>query len=461
MNGYLNVFTSLRSGSRLVFFGRIRGLSSLLLAVVSGLMATVPGQVATAADWPTFRGSDRTAVSKDGGLLKSWPAEGPPLVWKSEGTGRGYSSLAIAGNYLYTMGDGIAAAEDKDEYLLCFELSSGSLVWKTKSGPPWMDRQPNWGSPRSTPTVDGDRVYAVTAEGALLCCDAATGKEHWRKNLKADFGGKKDDGWGYSESVLIDGDQLVCTPGGEKTTMAALDKRTGEVKWTVVRPGDRGAGHSSIVIATIGGTRVYVQVTGGGPLGVRATDGELLWSYPIDKTTAVIPTPIIRDDLVFFSAGYRRGGAFLRQVPDGPGGVKIEEIYGLKPELGNKHGGVVLVGEHVFGDSEDSGIPFCAELATGKVLWKKRGSGKGSAAMAAADGHLYIQFADGTVALAKAQAEDYVEVGSFKAPGSGERPSWAHPVILDGRLFVREHNVILCYDVRDKRVASNVTGLDR
>jgi outer membrane protein assembly factor BamB len=412
-------------------------------------MATSP-----AADWPTFRGNDRLALSPDTGLLSEWPSGGPPLVWKAEGTGRGYSSLAIAGGRIYTLGDGIAAAEDTDEYLMCLDGRDGSLVWKTKTGPAWMDRQPSWGSPRSTPTVDGDRVYAVTAEGKLICCASATGQEIWQKNLNSDLGGKKDDGWGYSESVLIDGEHLICTPGGEKTTMAALNKRTGDVVWTTTRPKDRGAGHASAAVAEIGGTRLYVQVTGGGPLGVRASDGKLLWTYDIGKTTAVIPTPIVRGDLVFFSAGYGRGGALLRQSPDGSGGVKIDEIYPLKPELGNKHGGVVLIGEYVYADSEDLGVPFCAELSTGEVKWKKRGSGKGSAAMVAADGHLYVQFADGTAALVKASPEEYTEVSSFKTPGSGERPSWSHPVIVDGRLYLREHNVILCYDVRAKEIAT-------
>jgi outer membrane protein assembly factor BamB len=414
------------------------------------LALTLCASTAAAGDWPTFRGSDRTAISRDVGLLPSWPEEGPPLVWKAEGTGRGYSSMAIAGDRLYTLGDGIAAAEDKDEYLLCFELATGKLVWKSKTGPAWMDRQPNWGSSRSTPTVDGDRVYGLTAEGTLVCCDTAMGSEIWRKNLKRDFGGVKADGWGYSESVLVDGEQLVCTPGGQQTTMTALDKHTGEPIWKMTQEGNKGAGHASIVPANIAGTAVYVQMTGSGAIGVRAADGKLLWSYPIPRTTAVIPTPIVRGDLVFIDAGYKCGGALLKQSPAANGEVEIEEVYPLKAELANKHGGVVLVGDHVYGDSEDSGVPFCAELASGKLLWKKRGSGKGSAAMVAADGHLYVQFANGKVALVEANPEAYREVSSFQTPGSGERPSWSHPVILDGRLYVREHDVILCYDVRAK-----------
>jgi outer membrane protein assembly factor BamB len=195
---------------------------------------------------------------------------------------------------------------------------------------------------------------------------------------------------------------------------------------------------------------VYVQSTGSGPLGVRAEDGKVLWTYDIDRTTAVIPTPIVRDDLVFFTAGYKRGGALLRQVPAGAGEVEIEEIYPLKTELANKHGGVVLVGEYVYGDSDSSGIPFCAELMTGDIKWKQRGSGRGSVAVAAADGRLYLRFTDGMMVLVKATPESYAEVGKFKIPESGERPSWAHPVIAEGKLYLREGDAVLCYDVRAK-----------
>jgi hypothetical protein len=192
---------------------------------------------------------------------------------------------------------------------------------------------------------------------------------------------------------------------------------------------------------------VYIQTTAGGALGVDAAQGRLLWTYPIDKTVAVIPTPIVRDDLVFFSAGYKRGGALLRQVPGPGGGVTVEEVYGLVPDLANKHGGIVLVGDHLYGDSDDKGIPFCAELGSGKLAWKQRGSGKGSAAILAADGHLYVRYASGMLALVKADPVGYAEVASFQVPGSGDRPSWAHPVILDGRLYLREGDEILCYDV--------------
>lgn len=405
------------------------------------------------ADWPTFRGADRTAVSKEQGLLQEWPADGPPLAWKAVGAGRGYSSLAIADGKVYTLGDGLSTVDDKDEYLQCYNADDGKLIWKTKTGTPWNQGQPNWQSSRSTPTVDGDRVYVLSPLGVLVCCDSGTGAEQWRKDFKADFGGKKAtrDSWGYSESVLIDGDKLVCTPGGEETTMAALNKVTGALLWKAVSPGDRGAGHASIVISEVGGEKVYVQSTGSGPMGVRASDGKLLWQYPVDQTTAIIPTPIVRGDLVFFVAGYGRGGALLQQVPGADGAVVIKEIYPVKPHLANKHGGVVLVGDYLYGDSDDKGLPYCAELMTGELKWpKKRPSGNGSASVVAADGRLYIRFASGKMVLAELDPADYVEVGSFQVPGSGDRPSWSHPVIDGGRLYLREGDEILCYDIRRK-----------
>jgi len=412
---------------------------ALSLAVTSGL----------AADWPTFRGADRTAVAPDTDLLEAWPAEGPKLVWETKGAGRGYASPAIAGDRIFTLGDGLSTAADTDEYLSCFDRKTGKQLWKTKTGGPWTNGQESWQSSRSTPTVDGGMVYVLTPFGQLVACLVKDGSEVFRVDLTKQFGGTKGDSWGYSESVTIDGDKLVCTPGGPQATMAALDKKSGRPLWSCAVPNDPGAGHASIVIAELGPRRIYVTTTAGGAIGVDAKTGKLLWTYPIEKTTAVIPTPIVKGDLVFFSAGYRRGGALLRQVAAG-GEVKVEEVYPLNPDLANKHGGIVLVGDHLYGDSDDKGIPFCAELMTGKIVWKERGSGKNSACVVAGDGHVYVKFSDGTLALVKADPAGYREVSAFQVPGSGDRPSWAHAVILDGLLYLREGDAILCYDIRSR-----------
>lgn len=397
------------------------------------------------ANWPTFRGAQRTGVSPETGLLADWPSQGPKLVWETEGCGRGYASIAVDDNRLYTLGDGLLSESNKDEYMSCFDRESGKRIWRTKTGPAWNQGPDNWQSSRSTPTVDEDRVYVITPFGKLICLNT-NGKELWKIDLKKEFQGKKADNWGYSESVLIDGDHLICTPGGIKNTMVALDKKTGKLKWSTVREGDRGAGHASIVIANVGSTKVYVQTTGSGALGVRASDGKLLWSYAIDRTTAVIPTPIVRDDLVFFSAGYKRGGALLKQVASN-GKVDIEEIYGLNPNLANKHGGIILMGDYLFGDSDDKGLPFCADLMTGEIKWKSRGAGKKSASVIGADGHVYVRYSNGIMTLVKADPDSFQEVANFKIPGSGDRPSWAHPVIVGGRLYLREDDKILCYSI--------------
>ena len=441
------------STDRRPILGRLGRLGRLAIGCVACWLL-FPIAPATAADWPTFRGPFRTAVAPDTDLLETWPEAGPRLLWESAGAGRGYASLAIVEERIYTLGDGLSTATDQDEYLTCFDRATGKQLWKTKTGGPWTEGQESWRNSRSTPTVDGDMVYVLTPFGQLVACATATGAERFRVDLKAEFGGKKGDSWGYSESVLVDENRLVCTPGGEQATMVALDKKTGKPLWTCPMKGDRGAGHASIVIsqpapaASKGPRKIYIQTTAAGVFAVDAATGKFQWAYPIDQTTAVIPTPIVRDNLVFFSAGYKRGGALLRQVPGPNGTIGMEEVYGLKKELANKHGGVVLVGDYLYGDSDDQGIPFCAELMTGNVVWKTRGSGKGSASIIAADGHLYVRFADGTLALAKADPAGYEEVASFKIPGSESRPSWSHAVILDGRLYLREQDKILCYDLR-------------
>ena len=398
--------------------------ASLLALAVSGTLVTGP---ARGEDWPTFRGASRTAVAPDTNLLESWPEGGPKLLWKAVGAGRGYATPAIAGKRIYTLGDGLSTAgDDKDEYLTCYDRESGKQLWKTKTGQAWNEGPESWQSSRSTPTVDGDLVYVITPQGVLIGCQTSDGAEKLRIDLKATFGGKKGDGWGYSESPLVDGDRLIVTPGGDDAMMVALDKKTGKAIWKCPMKDCRGAGHSSIVISKVGNRKVYVQTTASGAVGVDAATGKLLWSYPIDQTTAVIPTPIIRGDLVFFSAGYRRGGALLKQVATADG-VKMEEIYGLKQELANKHGGVVLIGDHIYGDSDDQGIPFCAELMTGKIVWKERGTGKGSITVVAGNGHVYLRFNDGILALVKSDPAGFKEVSTLKFADSDAFPSWAHP----------------------------------
>jgi outer membrane protein assembly factor BamB len=402
--------------------------------------------VARAADWPQWRGPNRDGVSSETGLLSHWPEGGPHLLWEARGAGRGYSSMACVGGRLYTVGDTLATESDDDEYLICFAASDGKTVWKTKLGQRYRNSNKGWESSRSTPTVDGEHIYILTGNGELIALKSADGKELWRKSLSADFGGKKGDGWAYSESVLVDGDKVVCTPGG-KTTMAALDKLTGSTIWTATLPAKPGAGHASIVVSEVGGTRVYVQTTQGFGLGVRAGDGKILWTVDKLRATAVIPTPIVRGDLVLFAAGYNTGGTLVRQVPDGEG-IKVETVYPLTKTLANKHGGIVLVGDYLYGDTEDQGRPFCVEFKTGKQMWKERSRASGSMSVIAADGRLYMHYADGTMMLAEATPTAYRVSSSFKLPHRGSRLDWAHPILANGKLYVRSDDYIWCYDVK-------------
>ena len=407
----------------------------------------ITAQLQAQSNWPTFRGADRSGTAPDTGLLTSWPEDGPKLLWKTSGAGQGYAGVAIAGGKLYTLGDDVSG--NKNEFLTCFNQADGKFQWKFKTGKPWTGGKPSWQHSRSTPTVDGDRVYVLTPFGVLHCV-GIDGTEKWKVDLKADFGGKKAEQWGYSESVLIDGENLICTPGGPKNTMLALNKMTGEKVWSTSRKKDRGAGHASIVISNIGGTKVYVTTTGSGVMGVRASDGELMWTSDVPKTTAVIPTPIVRGDMVFASFGYGTGGTLLRQSANGSE-VSVTEVYPLKGALTNKHGGVVLVGDQIYGDTDARGKLFCADLLTGEVRWNNERSpsgGKKSAAITAADGHLYTLYENGVMTLVKADPSSFQEVSSFKVKGDTELPTWAHPVIVDGKMYLRIGENIMCYALR-------------
>jgi outer membrane protein assembly factor BamB len=411
---------------------------------LAGLTAIgAPARQVKTADWPQFRGPNRDDVSPDKGLLKSWPAEGPKLLWKAEGVGPGFSSVAVVGDRVFTMGD-----KGDSSHVFALSRDKGEIIWTSdrvgKSG-----GARNAG-PRGTPTVDGELLYAIGWAGDLVCLETATGKEKWRKNFGKDFKGSSG-GWNYTESPLVDGDRLICTPGGKIATMVALNKKTGEEIWRSPL-GDK-AGYSSIVISNGGGVKQYVQLTAGGTIGVAARDGKLLWRYKkLAPNTANIPTPVVLGDQVFTCAGYGKGGALLTLSSDGPGGVKCTEDY-YKAELKNKHGGVVVVGDYVYGDTDDQGNPHCAEVKTGEVKWTRRkskgktGSGRSSASVVAADGMLYFYYQNGWVSLVPASPDGYVEKGGFKIPNPKE-PCWAHPVVIGGRLYLRDDNVVYCYDVK-------------
>jgi outer membrane protein assembly factor BamB len=421
-----------------------------LLCLVSAVLVSA-APASRSGEWPQWRGPNRDGISKDSGLLPQWPAGGPPLAWKASGLGGGFSSLAIADGRIFTLGDRGGAQQ-----LIALSGADGKILWTTRVGPVWEDE---FAGPRSTPTVDGNAVYALGTEGDLVAVEASTGKELWRKNLERDFGGRVMSVWKWSESPLVDGDRVIVTPGVSSALLVALDKKTGKEIWRAKAPdlgskGKDGAGYSSVVISNGGGVKQYVQLTGRGLVGVRASDGRFLWGYnQVANDVANISTPVVQGDYVFSSTGYQTGTALLKLAKSGDG-VAAQEVYFLPAKtFQNHHGGFVLLGGHIYaGHGHNRGFPICLEMATGKVVWggegsEVRGPGTGSAAVTAADGHLYFRYQNGRMALIEATPQAYREKGSFDIPGVNH-PSWSHPVVLGGKLYLREQDNLYVYDVR-------------
>ncbi|HEY1049022.1 MAG TPA: PQQ-binding-like beta-propeller repeat protein [Prosthecobacter sp.] len=391
---------------------------------------------AAAGDWPQWRGPNRDDVSKETGLLKKWPSDGPKRAWVNEDAGLGYSGFAVAGGKLYTLG-----LYDTDEKVVCLDAATGKKVWDTTIGSIYNN---NWGNgPRSTPTVANGMVYALGANGDLACLNAETGKKEWDKSLTKDFGGKLQS-WGYTESPLVDGDQVVVTPGGEGGAIVALDSKSGATKWKTKDLTDN-AQYSSIIVIEPKGQKQYVQLLMNTIVGVSPKDGAIVWKSDFPGRTAVIPTPIYKDNHIYVTAGYGVGCKMIK-LTDGV----AQEVYSNK-NMVNHHGGVLLVGDHLYGHS-DSGGWTCQHFATGEVVWKDKGIGKG--AVAFADGMLYCQAEnDGTIALVEASKDGWKMVSSFKleAQSSQRKPQgkiWTHPVIAGGKLFLRDQEFISCYDIK-------------
>ena len=418
-----------------------------MFGIIMGLFCS---GVVVAADWPQFRGPNRDGICSETGLLKSWPDGGPKLLWEITGLGTGYSSVAITGGRLYTMGD-IEIESEKAQCVIAVDLNTHQKLWAKKIGPPHDD------GPRCVPTVDGRLLFAIGTSGDLVSLDADTGDILWSKNFQKDLGGGDNPRWKFSESPLVDGDALVCTPGGHKAMMAAMNKKTGDVLWTCSMPdiGPKGkdeAGYSSIVISHGAGVKQYIQLTNEGLIGVAAADGRFLWGYNrIANRVANIPTPIVDGDYVFTSTAYQTGSALLKLVPDGDG-VKAEEVYWLdKDRFQNHHGGFVKVGDYIYGGhNHNKGEPTCLDMQTGKVMWHADQPGGGSAAVLYADGHLIFRYQNDVVALIEANPQKYNLKSTFNLPKrdgmSGE--GWAYPVISDGRLYLRHADVLMVYDVK-------------
>jgi outer membrane protein assembly factor BamB len=425
------------------------------------LALTTPLRV-RADDWPQYRGPNRDGVSRETGLRQDWPKGGPPLLWTFDQTGLGYSGPAVVGERLYMSG-----GRGDAEYIFAIDLKAADgkvkELWSTRIGPLFTWKGNNWNNgPNATPTVDGELLYALGGFGDLVCVETAGGKERWRKNLPRDLAGEVNPigggleeptplGWGYAAAPLVDGDVLICVPGGKQGLLAALDKKTGAVLWRSKEATDQ-ASYSSPLAVEVGGVRQYVQVTNKGIVGVAAKDGKVLWSYQRERAydDVVIATPVFHDNYVYSTVGFGQGCDLIKLVPQS-GVIMVEKVLSNK-DVQNRDGGMVRVGEHLYGHSESGGW-VCQEFKTGKVVWSDREAlGRGS--VTCADGRLYCcAEKGGVVALVEPSVEGWKELGRLKLPRESRqrRPSgglWTHPVMANGRLYIRDQEFIFCFDVK-------------
>jgi outer membrane protein assembly factor BamB len=387
-----------------------------------------------AAEWPQFHGPLRDNVSDETGLLMQWPAEGPKLLWTATGIGEGFSSVAIAGGLIYITGN----------VGPCTVISAlgldGKFLWTAENGP--ADKHSYPGT-RSTPTVDGDRVYHLNSDGGLVCLEAMTGKPRWSLNILAKFGGQSPK-WGLAESPLVDGDRLICIPGGTNASMVALNKLTGETLW-VCKGSPEKPGYASPIAFDCGGVRQIVTMMEKSVVGVRADTGKLLWRAPhVAFADETVSTPLFFDRYVFVSTLPPGASQCLELSADGQG-INVKQAW-HSAALNNHHGGVVLVGGHLYG-SDFLGKWLCLELSSGRVVYKADGVGKG--ALTCADGMLYtVAEKGGVVGLVKATPQGHAVISRFRLPQGGNGPVWSHPVVCGGRFYLRHGDRLYCYDVK-------------
>ena len=384
----------------------------------------------TSADWPQWRGPNRDGISKETGLLKQWPAEGPRLVWKATGAGAGYSSFAVANGRLFTMG-----LRGAQEFVVAFDVGTGKEVWATPHGKAFKNDRGD--GPRGTPTVDGDKLYALGGSGDLSCLEVPTGRVVWTMNVLQKFGGSNTR-WGISESPLVLGEKLLVNAGGSGASIVALNKTNGSLIW---KSQSDEAGYSSAIPVQVGGVTQVVFFTGSRVIGLDARDGRLLWEYARPSNdVANVATPVARGNRVFISSDYGTGAGMVEIKADG----KAQEVYFTK-EMRNHHSSSVLVGDYLYGFS--SSILTAMRFDTGEVAWRDRSVGKGS--LVYSDGHLYCFSENGVVGLVEAIPTGYREKGRFRIE-QGSLPTWTHPVVAGGRLYLRDQDTIYAFDVREK-----------
>lgn len=409
-----------------------RFLAALILLSFSSPLLADPG------DWPGWRGPERTGVSAEKGLLTSWPKDGPKLLWTATGLGGGYAAPSVVGERLFVMG-----SKDGEEYVQARSVKDGKELWATKVGKVGVNTGPNYPGPRATPTVVDDHLWTLGSDGDLVCLETAKGTVVWRRHLGKDFHGVRNT-WAYCESPLVDGDLVVCTPGGPEATLLALERRTGKVVWKTAKPSANIAGYASVIVAWAGKRKLYVTFLGTGVLGADARTGKLLFHYRGNVGSVSAVTPIYHDGHVFTTSGGldAAGGDALLKLVEKDGGVQAKEVY-LDRNLMTFHGGAVRLAEYVYGTGR--GGLVCLELRTGKLKWRHRSIGAGS--LLAAEGLLYLRGTQGQMALIEASHEGYREKGRFRQPRRTRFPTFAHPVVAGRRLYLRDDDLLFCYDL--------------
>ena len=405
------------------------------LTVFAGLiMARGLAAPADEASWPAFHGPLRDNLVRETGLLKAWPPGGPPLLWKSAGCGKGYAAVSVARGLLFTSGD-----FGDEEMVLALGLD-GKLRWKTPHGQAWKGAQPG---ARTTPTYDDGLVYHLGPHGNLSAFDAATGQPVWTVDLKTRFSATLGL-WGYTENLLVDGDKVLCMPGGAEGRVVALDKKTGRTVWANKDIGDRAA-YSSPIIAEAGGVRQFITLARNTVFGVEVQTGRQLWSHPHESfCDQNVTSPICQDGYVFVSSGHKAGARVVQLSPDSR---QVRQVW-FGTTLDNCHGGVVLLDGHLYGSGcrlYNKGL-VCVEFATGKVRYRAEAIGKVS--LTWADGLLYCFDNDGEMLLVKADSRAATVVSRFKIPKTDNEHTLTHPVVCGGRLYLRHLDDLLAYDIR-------------
>ncbi len=416
-------------------------------------MAAAP--VLWGADWPQWNGPSADGHSPETGLLKVWPKAGPELVWTYDNAGTGYSSPVVVQGRVYLMG-----ARNGEETIFCLD-SKAKEQWATKIGKMYDFKGNSYsGGPNASPAIQGESLVGLGSQGILVCVNAATGQEQWRKDLPRDLSGAVNPigggpgGWGFAAAPLIDGNQVIVTPGGPKGLVAGLNLKTGEVLWQSKEAMDLTT-YAAPVLAEIGGVKMVIAMTQEGAVGVSAKDGTVLWTFRRDTPypDVVCTTPLVKGNQVFLTAGFGGGADLLELTPSGAK-FQVKAVWSEK-EIGNNQGGVVLVNGFLYG-FHDKRSWVCQEWATGAVKWtsprKPRGLGPGS--LIYADGNLICLGEEkGEVALIPASPEEYKEISRFTLPQESKlrKPYtkvWTHPVLSDGLLYLRDQELVFCYKVK-------------